>query len=48
MMVRRFRVEHMDSIPVLPMAVVTTQPDHAPAFRLTARVPGNAQRRRPL
>ncbi len=37
MMVRRFRIARLDSTPVLPMAVVTTQPDHAPFFRLSAR-----------
>ena len=37
MMVRRFRIARVDSAPVLPMAVVTTQPDHAAAFRLTVR-----------
>ena len=35
--VGRFRLERADDRPVLPAAVVTTQPDHAPAFRLTLR-----------
>ena len=35
--VGRFRLERADDRPVLPAAVVTTQPDHAPAFRLTRR-----------
>ena len=36
--VGHFRIERADTRPVLPAAVVTTQPDHAPAFRLTRRV----------
>jgi len=32
-----FRVELIDREPVLPVGVVTTQPDHAPRFRLTRR-----------
>jgi cytochrome P450 len=35
--IQRFRVELADDRPVLPVAVVTTQPDHAPPFRLTRR-----------
>jgi cytochrome P450 len=35
--IQRFHVEREDSRPVLPVAVVTTQPDHAPLFRLIAR-----------
>ncbi|HJE26140.1 MAG TPA: cytochrome P450 [Methylorubrum populi] len=35
--VGRFRLARADARPVLPAAVVTTQPDHAPAFRLTPR-----------
>lgn len=35
--VGHFRIERADARPVLPAAVVTTQPDHAPAFRLTRR-----------
>ncbi len=38
--VRTFRIELAQTRPVLPAAVVTTQPDHAPAFRLTARSGG--------
>ncbi|KQQ25022.1 cytochrome P450 [Methylobacterium sp. Leaf123] len=36
-LVGHFRIERADDRPVLPAAVVTTQPDHAPAFRLTRR-----------
>ncbi|MEG9500626.1 MAG: cytochrome P450 [Methylorubrum extorquens] len=36
--VGHFRIERADARPVLPAAVVTTQPDHAPTFRLTRRV----------
>ncbi len=36
-LVGRFRIARADDRPVLPAAVVTTQPDHAPAFRLTVR-----------
>lgn len=32
-----FRVELQDDKPVMPVGVVTTQPDHSPAFRITAR-----------
>ncbi len=35
--VGHFHLERADARPVLPAAVVTTQPDHAPAFRLTPR-----------
>lgn len=34
---RRFRIRLADDRPVLPVAVVTTQPDHAPPFRLDPR-----------
>jgi cytochrome P450 len=37
-LVRSFRIELVDARPVLPVAVVTTQPDRAPPFRLTRRV----------
>jgi unspecific monooxygenase len=37
MLMRAFRVSRDDATPVLPVAVVTTQPDHPPAFRLEAR-----------
>jgi unspecific monooxygenase len=37
MMVQRFRIARADSAPVLPMAVVTTQPSYAAPFRLAAR-----------
>lgn len=33
----RFRIELASDRPVLPAPIVTTQPDHAPAFRLTPR-----------
>ena len=36
-LVGHFRIARADERPVLPAAVVTTQPDHAPAFRLTVR-----------
>jgi hypothetical protein len=36
-MVQRFRLACAASRPVLPMAVVTTQPDHAAPFRLSVR-----------
>jgi len=34
-LVRRFHIELHE--PVLPVAIVTTQPDHAPPFQLTRR-----------
>jgi cytochrome P450 len=37
MLVRRFTIALADRRPVLPTAIVTTQPDHAPAFLLQAR-----------
>jgi cytochrome P450 len=36
-MVRRFRVTSADTRPVLPVAIVTTQPDHASMVRLHVR-----------
>lgn len=36
-LVGRFRLERAQARPVLPAAIVTTQPDHAPAFRLAPR-----------
>ena len=36
-LVRRYHIALTDTRPVLPMAVVTTQPDHAPLFQLTPR-----------
>jgi unspecific monooxygenase len=36
-LLQRFRVTLNESCPVLPMAVVTTQPDHAPLFTVTRR-----------
>lgn len=38
-LVSRFRIELVGDRPVLPAPVVTMQPDHAPAFRLTPRGP---------
>ena len=32
-----FRVELLDKVPVMPMGVVTTQPDRSPMFRITRR-----------
>jgi cytochrome P450 len=32
-----FRIELIDSAPVLPLGVVTTQPDHSPRFQITRR-----------
>ena len=36
-MIQAFQIERTDSRPILPVAVVTTQPDHAPGFRLKRR-----------
>ena len=36
-LIRAFRIELASRRPVLPVAVVTTQPDHAPLFHLAAR-----------
>ena len=36
-LVQAFRVGRSDERPVLPTAIVTTQPDHQPGFRLIAR-----------
>ena len=38
MTIQRFRIARADSTPVLPVAVVTTQPDHAAMFRLAREV----------
>jgi cytochrome P450 len=35
--IQRFQVARHDTRPVLPVAIVTTQPDHAPTFRLSVR-----------
>lgn len=32
-----FRIELADATPVIPLGVVTTQPDHSPMFRITRR-----------
>jgi cytochrome P450 len=37
MMIGAFRVELLDRTPVMPMGVVTTQPDRSPMFRITRR-----------
>ncbi|MDE2580351.1 MAG: cytochrome P450 [Rhodospirillales bacterium] len=39
-LVRAFEITRADDRPVLPVAIVTTQPDHAPGFRLRARTDG--------
>jgi cytochrome P450 len=36
-LIRQFRVELIERRPVLPVGIVTTQPDHAPLFRLIRR-----------
>jgi len=36
-MVQTFHIERASSEPVVPIAIVTTQPDHPPLFRLRAR-----------
>ena len=36
-MIQRFHIALPDARPVLPVAVVTTQPDHAPLFQVTRR-----------
>jgi cytochrome P450 len=38
-MVRAFHIERADTEPVVPVAIVTTQPDHPPLFRLAPRRP---------
>jgi cytochrome P450 len=38
---RTFHIARADATPVLPVAIVTTQPDHAPMFRLRPRRPGD-------
>jgi cytochrome P450 len=40
MLIRRFEVSLADTRPVLPMAVITTQPDHPAPFQLRARASG--------
>ena len=37
MLLQRFRFELEDERPVLPVAIVTTQPSYQPMFRLHAR-----------
>jgi len=36
-MVKAFKIERGDAEPVMPVGIVTTQPDHAPLFRLRRR-----------
>jgi len=36
-LIRAFRVELRDEVPVMPLGVVTTQPDHSPLFALIPR-----------
>jgi unspecific monooxygenase len=36
-LIRAFHIVRDDAVPVLPVAIVTTQPDHAPMFRLQPR-----------
>jgi cytochrome P450 len=36
-LIQRFHIKRNDTRPVWPVAVVTTQPDHAPLFQLTRR-----------
>jgi hypothetical protein len=36
-MIRAFHIERAFSEPVVPVAIVTTQPDHPPLFRLAPR-----------
>ena len=37
MLVQRFEFTLADDVPVLPITVITTQPDHAVLFRLRSR-----------
>ncbi len=37
MLVQRFEIALVDDRPVLPVAVITTQPDHPARFRLRPR-----------
>ena len=36
-LIGEFRVELVDTGPIIPVGVVTTQPDHSPMFRITPR-----------
>ncbi|GLR91478.1 cytochrome P450 [Bradyrhizobium iriomotense] len=36
-LIGEFRVELVDTGPVIPLGIVTTQPDHSPMFRITPR-----------
>jgi unspecific monooxygenase len=36
-LVREFEIELADPRPVLPLALITLQPDHSPLFRLRRR-----------
>jgi unspecific monooxygenase len=35
--IQSFQIERTDGEPVMPIALVTTQPDHPPLFRLSRR-----------
>jgi unspecific monooxygenase len=37
MLIREFEVALDDPVPVMPVAIVTTQPNHPPTFRLGLR-----------
>jgi cytochrome P450 len=37
LLIGRFQVARLDARPVIPVAVVTTQPDHAALVRLSVR-----------
>jgi cytochrome P450 len=37
MLIREFEVALDDPVPLLPVAIVTTQPNHPPTFRLRSR-----------
>jgi cytochrome P450 len=41
-LVQAFRIERASNEPVVPVAIVTTQPDHPPLFRLQRRPPRHA------
>jgi hypothetical protein len=36
-MIKAFQIERASAEPVMPVAIVTTQPDHPPLFRLQPR-----------
>ena len=43
-----FRVELLEKEPVMPVGVVTTQPDRSPMFRITPALTGHRPGQRPL